>query len=290
MATGVEKWGLDPHSLPAAVAASREPIMRLFSYHDAHPIALVMALMEKFDVEWIEWEGDTLKNEIVQTFNASSVSEHNWQKIQAARTLMRSVGFWNEWHIFEKITQALNNNVPRFDITQRCSLPQLMAGVDIANQIRKEPFEDEVQRYVAACALDAGVTYLPPPLDFAQVPLSSPMYRCKTCGNIDTDDLDGRCDFCSGRFQSEHPLSFKPNPKLPKDAGTNVEKFLERDPGPVQKRFDQLKLKDRQELDLDDESSADVQASKLMVAYDYMMLRKKQLVDQLEELKTWVTH
>lgn len=289
MNPALTKWGLDTTKLPPTLAASREPIVRFFSYHDAHPVALTLVLMEKFGADWFEWEPETLKQEILSTFNATSISEHNWQKIQAVRTLTQTVGFWSEWHIFEKIIQALNNNVPRFDIAQRCTLAQLMAGVDIANQIREEEYDEEVQRYIAACFLDEGVVYAPPPLGFAQRVLSQPMYRCKTCGNIDYDDVDGKCDFCTGRFQDEHPLNFKPNPRLPKGLGENVEKYLERDPASVEKRFNEVKLKDPNEVDWNDKSTEDVQSLKLVVAYEYMKERQQQLVDQLEELKSWVT-
>ena len=284
------KWGLDIKKAPPAVQASLEPITRFFSYHDAHPVALTMALMEKFGVDWFEWEPETLRQEIIKTFRATSVSEHNWQKIQAVRTLTQSVGFWKEWQIFEKIIQALNNNVPRFDITQRCTMAQLMAGIDIANQIRHEEYDEEVHRYVACCAMHEGVTYLPPPIDFAQRVLSQPMYRCKVCGQIDTDDLDGKCDFCTGRFLDDHPLNFEPMKGLPADTGTHVERFLMRDPAVVERRFNEVKLKDPSELELSDDSPVDVQVTKLMVAYNYMRMRQQQLVEQLEELKTWVTH
>jgi len=284
------KWGLDTTNLPAAVAASREPIVRFFSYHDAHPVALTMVLIEKFGVEWFEWEPSTLKQEILSTFNATSISEHNWQKIQAVLTITRTVGFWKEWHIFEKIIQALNNNIPRFDIAQRCTMAQLMAGVDIANQIRQEPYEDEVHRYIAACSLDEGVVYLPPPLDFAQGVLSRPMLKCNTCGQIETDDIDGLCSFCCGRFTDGHPLNFRPNPKLPNNMGSNVQKYLERDPSSVEKRFTEARDKGHENIKWDDKSSEDMQSIKLVVAYEYMRLRRQQLVDQLEELKTWVTH
>jgi hypothetical protein len=259
------KWGLDVSKAPAAVQASREPIIRFFSYHDAHPVALTMVLMEKFGTEWFEWEPETLQPEILTTFKATSISEHNWQKIQAVRSLTNAIGFWKEWHIFEKIVQALNNNVPRFDIAQRCTVAQLMAGVDIVGSIRNETYSDEVERYIAACSMDEGITYLPPPIDFAQTVLSEPSYLCKVCGNIDVDDLDGRCDFCTGRFADR------------------------RDPAPVKKRFNELK-KDGGKIRLNGESPEDVQAAKLMVAYEYMQHRQQQLVEQLEELKTWVTH
>jgi hypothetical protein len=284
----LQKWGLDPTTAPPPVLASEEPIVRFFSYHDAHPVAIMLVLMERFGVEWFAWEPDTLKQEILRSFKATSVSEHNWQKIQAIRTLTATIGFWVEWHIFEKIIQALNNNVPRFDISQRCTIPQLMAGVDIANQIRDYQYGDEIQRYVAACALDEGVSYVPPPIDFAQLVLARPMYRCHDCGMVNTDDLDGRCDFCTGRFTDHHPLNFKPNPLLPVGLGKNVEKFLSHDPAPVKKRLDEIRS-NPEAAKLSGDSPEDVQASKLVVAYDYMNHRSQQLVDQLEELKSWVS-
>jgi hypothetical protein len=284
------KWGLDISKAPAPVQASLEPIIRFFSFHDAHPVALTLVLMEKFGPDWLEWEADTLKKEILVTFRATSVSEHNWQKIQAVRTLTATVGFWNEWPIFEKIIQALNNNIPRFDITQRCTLSQLMAGVDIANTIRREVYGDEPTRYVAACALDEGVVYLPAPLDFAQRVLSEPSYRCKVCGNVDTDDMDGRCDFCTARFADERPINLKPSKYVHASAGRDVEKFLLRDPASVEARYIELRDKGVEGLALSEDVTEDVQASKLMVAYEYMHLRNRQLTEQLEELKSWVTH
>jgi hypothetical protein len=292
MNPALTKWGLDTTKLPPTLAASREPIVRFFSYHDAHPVALMLVLMEKFGVDWFDWEAETLKQEILSTFKATSISEHNWQKIQAVRTLTQTVGFWSEWHIFEKIIQSLNNNVPRFDIAQRCTLAQLMAGVDIANQIREEQYDEEVQRYIAACALDEGVVFLPPPLDFAQRVLSAPSYRCRVCGNVEYQNRDGEethCEFCTGEFQDEHPLNFKPNPKLPDGLGKNLDLFLERDPSSVEKRFNEVKDRDPRSVNWSDTSPEDVQSLKLVVAYEYMKERQRQLIDQLEELKSWVT-
>jgi hypothetical protein len=105
---------------------------------------------------------------------------------------------------------------------------------------------------------------------------------------VNTDDLDGRCDFCTGRFTDNHPLNFKPNPLLPVGLGKNVEKFLSHDPAPVKKRLDEIRS-NPEAAKLSGDSPEDVQASKLVVAYDYMNHRSQQLVDQLEELKSWVS-
>jgi hypothetical protein len=283
------KWGLDLAKAPAAVRASEEPIIRFFAYHDAHPLALSMALMEKFGHQWLIWESDTLKAEIVATFRATSVSEHNWNKIQAVRTILRSITFWTDWEVFEKVIQAFNNNVPRFDLMQRCSIAQLMAGVDIANQLREEIFGREIVYYTAGCAVEEGVMYLPSPLDYAAMALANPSYRCRDCGNVDTDDLsDGRCDFCCGRYQKMHNLDGKPAPWIPDEVGRNIDRFVQRNPEGVAKKFEEIRYLNSYAADPN--SPIDVQASKLAVAAKYVETRQGQLVEQLKELKSWVTH
>jgi hypothetical protein len=282
-------FGLDPEKAPAHLKASLEPIIRFFSYHDAHPVALGMVLLEKFGTEWLEWDAEVLKHEIIETFKATSVSEHNWQKIQAIRVMMLAISPWKEWHVFEKVIQAVNNNIPDPFVLQHCNLPQLMAGVDILGQIREEEFSDEIRQYIAACALESGVTYLPPPIAFAQAELSQPSYRCKDCGNVDElTHWDLRCDVCCERYTHDRPLSGKPNPELHPDKGKNIEMFLVRDSEAVRARFEQLK--GLSEADINPENSVDVQAAKLAVAHRYMIQRQKELIAQLEELKSWVTH
>ena len=163
-----------------------------------------------------------------------------------------------------------------------------MAGVDLINSVRKIPFQDEVRNYIATCALYQGVTYLPDPLDFAQRDLSEPRYICMDCGNIDDDDdlSDGQCDVCTGRFADDHPLNGAPASGHEKD-GKNIKKFVKRSPEAAEKQF---KIwKGSTELDIDDENPAHVQAGKLVVGHRYMLLRRQQLVDQLEELKQWVS-
>ena len=285
---GTRPWSLA--AAPPAVLASREPIIRFFSYHDAHPIALVMVLMKEFGHDWFDWAPEALKKEILDSFRATSVSEHNWQKIQAARTLLVATGFWAEWEVFEKVVQAFNNNVPIFDVMQRCTLGQLMVGIDIADQLRQEVYGEEVSQYVACCAVDQGVIYLPKPLDFAQRVITRPSYECLDCGKVDDVGLgmdDPSCDFCTGRFRHEHPLSGKRAPWVTEKAGKNLRRYLREDIAPVAARFEELVKKDSAELD--EENAADVQAAKLVVAHKYMLQRRSQLIEQLEELKEWVS-
>lgn len=207
-------FGLDPAKAPAPVRASKEPIIRLFSWHDAHPIALFMVLLKRFGADFLEWDPHALRKEIVSSFEATSVSELNWNKIEAARTAVLVSSPWSEWHVFEKVVQGLNNNEVDPEVGQPASLPQLMAGVDILSGLDSDmKFSKEVAAYVAACALEAGVIYLPPPLDFAQTMLSEPQYYCRDCKSVGDDILDGRCDNCVGRFKHwDQKISDRPAP------------------------------------------------------------------------------
>lgn len=286
------RFGLDIKKAPRVVQASLEPIIRFFSYHDAHPVALGMVLMEKFSYDWIEWEADTLKYEIIRTFKASGVSDHNWQKIQAFRTLLSTTLPWEEWDAFENVVLALNNVVPLVDILQMCSLAQLAAGVDIINQIRDDQeYQSEVVGYVAACAVQEGVTWLPEPLDFAREMLAEPMYRCRDCGTVARYEGAAKehkqCSYCCERYAHGREFDGKPNPKF-KDCGKNLEIYDKRDSTGVPERFREWKAEET--VKPDPTSPVDVQAAKLVVAHKYMLLRRQQLVEQLEELKAWVAH
>ena len=102
METPFIKWGQPSPSPPPP---NREPVGRYFNYHDAHPITLMMALLEKFGPECFEWEGDTLKREISITFNSPIISEHNWQKIQA-ESRQRCQYKWVDKDVFQGSQQG----------------------------------------------------------------------------------------------------------------------------------------------------------------------------------------
>jgi hypothetical protein len=182
------------------VVASLEPIIRFFSYHDAHPVALGMVLMEKFGHDWVDWEPDALKHEIITSFRATSVSDHNWQKIQAFRTCLLVTTPWAEWHIFENIVLAMNNVIPDPFVLQQCSVAQLMAGVDIINQVREEEFGTEIEGYVASCAIDEGLMWLPEPLDFASG--ATPAVRGTGTVESSTETQIQGCPIRAGRTSS----------------------------------------------------------------------------------------
>lgn len=266
----------------------------LFTHHDTHPVILDTALLKLFGVQWFEWEPETLWAELSRQYIPSGAkpSELTRNKINAVKTLHMNMLPWENWEVFIPVALAINNVIPIFEVMHELSLAQMMAGVNTINRIRMEEFDPEVRRYMAACFLDQGVVYAPPPIDFIQPEISQPSYRCLDCGNEDQDDLvDGVCDVCSERFTDARPLNFKPNeelaPRIAQGEGRRLVKFLKFPFEDVNARYDQV-----QNIPLDDltlgRNRVDIQVMKLMVARNYLQVREAQLADQVRTLQAWL--
>jgi hypothetical protein len=263
-------------------------IRNLFTHHDVHPVVLDFALLKAFGPEWFGWDTTTVFQEIKRVFS-SQISEHSRAKIQAVKTLHLVETPWTSWQVFEKIIQALNNNIPRWELMQAPTLEQLYAGIDIMDEIRREEFEDEVKQYMAAAVLNEDVFFVPPPLDFIQLEVSQPHYVCLDCGNQDSALFsDGTCDTCTRKYAPENGLSFRPDPDvLESGKGKNLKLVLKFDPSPVEARWNQVSHMASKDVDLQ-ENQVDIQVAKLLVARDYMNIRRRQLAEQLIALKSWL--
>ena len=141
----------------------------LFVHHDSHPVVFDVALLRKYGTDWFEWEAETLWHEIKEDFHVPSISDHAKAKIQAVKTLHIGQMYWANWEVFCWITQALNNNIPDWQVIQKPSIAQLFNSVDAAEMVRSgEVFTLEIQSFVAACVLDENVLYAPHPIAFCQ--------------------------------------------------------------------------------------------------------------------------
>lgn len=263
-------------------------LRNLFTHYDTHPVVLDLALIKEFGIEWFNWEPETIWASIHDRFQ-TNVSEHNRAKIQAVQTLHVVLSPWNLWQVFEKVVQALNNNIPRFDVMQAPSVEQLFVGVDIMDTVRREPFSQEVKSYMAACVLNDDVFFVPEPLDFIQVEISQPHYKCMDCGQKYSALFhDGVCDTCTQKFDSEQGLSMRPKPELLQAGlGKHMELSLKYDPDPVQRKWDEVSHKLADEAVLE-ENQTDIQVTKLLLARDFMNIRRRQLAEQLVSLKSWL--
>lgn len=258
-------------------------LRNLFTHHETHPLVLYFALIKALGPQWVTWESETVFSEVSRIFK-TQVSEHNRAKVLALKACLLVDSPWQSWQVFEKVLHAFNGNIPRWDIMQALSLGELMAGVDILDSLRRQEFGDEVRLYAGATVLHEDVFYCPPPLDVFQAEVSRPHWECLDCGSRDSALFhDGVCDTCSGKFDPEKGLSMTPDP----GKGRNTKLVVTFDPDPVQARWELVATIATEKVELD-ETQADIQVAKLLLARDYTNILRRQLAEQLVSLKSWL--
>jgi len=254
-------------------------LKELFTNPEAHPLILYLACEKILEPDWKTWITDTTVSEI-KRITGADITDSNLNKLQAAKTLYISDTFWDEWEIFKNCVLALDG-MPL--ATQNIHAPdtaRLMNAVEIANLVRKQEFDEEVARFVAACLLFDDIHYAPPPLDFCQIYISQPMYECKDCGKKASalPPFDGQCESCSKTYEGPKALNFKPKT----EGGHKITYSLTYDPAPVKKRFEEL-LKEKEPFI--HEVPEDIQCAKLLIAHDYSLLKVDEFHNQMKELK-----
>lgn len=269
-------------------AGNAVTLRNLFTHQDTHPVVIDFALLKAFGLEWYGWEAETIWAEVQRVFQMN-ISEVNRAKVQTLKTLHVSGAPWEFWHVMEKIVQGLNGLVPRWAVMQVPSLEQLYAAMDMLEHIRIQEFQPEVKLYMAAAVLEEDVTFVPAPLDFLQPEVSQPYYHCNDCGHEDSALFhDGICDTCTEKYSAEQGLSMKPKQELVNAGrGKNMTLLLKHDPAAVQQRWEMVKNDPIAKVELE-ENEVDIQVAKLLVARDYMNLRRKQLAEQIVTLKSWL--
>lgn len=244
-----------------------QPTTLFFTRPDSHPVVLALILTDKYGPEWATWEPEALWSTVAADFVEPSA--HCRAKVQAVKTVFSTAAPLERWEVFHWVSQALNNNLPDFEQVRPDSVPQLFHTVWAIGELRPEPnFSDEVRRWIAACALSEGVFFLPPPLDFAQRETSFMEYRCKRCGNIDPDESTPHCDFCGAP-----PSELEKRPRYG-------------DPSGIARMWDLVRDKPSDSVSLQ-EDVVGIHLARLLVARDYLNMRKRQAEEQAKELGLW---
>lgn len=262
-------------------------IRNLFTNHDTHPVVLDLSLMKQFGVEWLTWDTATLWPEIKTEFK-TEISELSRAKIQTVRTCHVSDLPWEKWQVFEKIIQGLNNNIPQFELMQAPTIEQLYAGIDILSTIRDRAYSDEVRLYMAASVHNEELTFVPPPLDIIQLEVSKPHYKCSVCGSQESALFsDGVCTQCAKKVDPEKGMSLMPDQEVLQGIGKDMDIIYEHKFGHIKERWEKVKSSPMDKVDLA-ETEEDIQVAKLLIARDYMNIRRRQLADQLTSLRSWL--
>jgi hypothetical protein len=141
----------------------------VFRHQQAHPIVLDLLMSQKYGVEWLDWEAETIEYRVPRDFQ-SSVSLLNLSKLQAMRTLHMVDSFWQRWEIFCWCCMPMNDIFPDFETMQVPTVAQCMLAVDYANRTRDDMvWSDEIKAYLAAVHRHDDILVPQPPLDFVHV-------------------------------------------------------------------------------------------------------------------------
>ncbi len=142
----------------------------LFRNSDAHPLVLDLALLQKYQADWLRWEYETLAHRIPQDFDTPTVADVNLEKLQACKTLHLVDDFWTKWEVFNACVAAFNGSFADFQRLQVHSVPEFMLAVDIANRIRADvAWSPEVSAFLSVGHLHDGVLVPTAPLEFVKV-------------------------------------------------------------------------------------------------------------------------
>lgn len=244
------------------------------------PVAIVKLLIEKYGAECADWEPEVIQKSMASDFQAAKI---NIYKGLAGLAIIQQDRFWNDWHTFHFLSQALNNIVPSAGLVQEMSIGQMMVAVTFAKQIREElgglsyvpVFSEEVAKFVAAQALNQGVWYLPDPLGFASKYASKTVIHCNDCKNEEYFDEEEEpiCPTCTAKYDTTSLSSFSPNKeRLDKGFGTNVKVITKHSTLNVQKYLNKFLL--GKSTNIDDNDQDQVCAVKLAIGIYYLNSKK----------------
>jgi len=179
----------------------------IWRHPDAHPVVLMLMLIDKYGMEYAEWHPDVLRLTVER--DGIALSNKVWNKIMAGRVVLASPSPWRQWEVFHWVCRALAGESPNFVYLEEPELGHLVVGYEIMQMVDKRETSFEVDKFIAATFKSAGVPYIPQPLNFAQRELEDTQLECKTCEALHRDDNDTACVSCGGKDLRRVPFEFE---------------------------------------------------------------------------------
>lgn len=122
-------------------------------------LKIIESLNDKYD--WYDWEPETLWQTIEGDFSSHPSTEVK-NILQAFQVAARTNYPFEDWHIFENVGQAFNENSVNFGQVQPLEMDEAAYTIKILTMLRpKQEFTDDIKAYIASCAKEAGMVYLP---------------------------------------------------------------------------------------------------------------------------------
>lgn len=119
-------------------------------------------LNNNYDTKWWDWEPETIWEVLLKDEGIEATDEVK-NLVLALQTVIRTNAAHEGWHIFENVCQAFNGNTVDFSTVTPAELTEIALTLKVLSELRpKQEFDEEVWIYIAACARNAGVVFLPP--------------------------------------------------------------------------------------------------------------------------------
>jgi len=126
--------------------------------------------LNKYGIECLDWEPETLWLEIYEDFHID-VEESNKDKLQASITLVKTNVFYEDFQAFEGIGKAFNGQDPDFEYITPLTPEECAWTVKEARLIDSTPeeFSLEIKAYVREVLREHGLMTAPPELSFSSL-------------------------------------------------------------------------------------------------------------------------
>jgi hypothetical protein len=152
----------DPHKAIGKALVSGATMKALFEKEAKVKVLGVYGILnEHYGRSWWDWEPET----VWQTLK----KEHGFDPDEDLKNLISALQLcvstnqpFENWHVFEKVGHAFNQNPVNFGIVQPLEPQETALTLKLLRAIRpKQDFASEICGYLAAVAKNAGLVYLP---------------------------------------------------------------------------------------------------------------------------------
>jgi hypothetical protein len=180
----------------------------IWRHPNAHPIVLMLLLLDKYGQEYLEWHPDVLRMTLER--DGVALSNKVWNKILAGRVVLTSPSPWRQWEVFHWVCRALGGESPNFVYLEAPEIGHLVTGIEIMKLVDpKRQTSTEVDKFVAVVFKNEGIPFVPAPLDIAQHELEEPKIECTHCAAVHRDDNDVKCVTCGEAALRKLPFEFE---------------------------------------------------------------------------------
>ena len=135
--------------------------VRILATEQSSPILVLRAMYKELGYEWVNWEPETIWDEILNETDVQ-VPSVNKDKIMALKLCIKTTVPWEDWHPFTSCVLCFNDVPVDMELGQECSPSQLAYGVKILTELQPDHIYSRDVQFMAASLLTSyGICWVP---------------------------------------------------------------------------------------------------------------------------------